>query len=92
MMKITMEYYKFNGNTEVHHLSKTMKHYTKQLTRWAKAIEADRLDIIFYWNEYIGYYAQGWAYFADNSVTSWSVGRYSKGHYKFKDMLKCYAD
>lgn len=83
MKKIKMNYYR---------LSKEMKHYKKQLIRWAKAIEADRLEIIFYWNEYTGYYAQGWAFNSDNSVASWSVGKYSKGHYKFKDVSKCYAD
>ena len=92
-MTTIMGYYSLKGNIKVNHLSKEMKHYKKQLMRWAKAIGADRLDIVFYYNEYVGCYAQGWVYFdASNSVTSWSVGKYSKGHYKFKDASKCYAD
>lgn len=90
-MTTTMGYYSLQGKVKVNHLSKEMRHYKKQLVRWAKTIGADRLDIVFYWNEYAGYYAYGWA-FVSNSVSSWGVGKCSKGHYKFKNASKCYAD
>lgn len=93
-MRTIMKYYSFdlNKDNKVYRLLKEMKHYKKQLIRWAKAIGADRLNITFYWNEYIGYYALGSALFDDNNIAHWTVGKYSKGHYKFKDVSKCYAD
>lgn len=53
-MKTTMEMYPGN---RVGKLSKKQRRIKKSISTYARKLHVSEVKIVFYWNEYIGYYA-----------------------------------
>ena len=56
-MKTTMEMYPGN---RVEKLSKKQRRIKKSIATYARKLHASEVKIVFYWNEYLGYYAYAW--------------------------------
>lgn len=64
-MKTTMEIYPGN---RVGKLSKKQRRIKKSISTYARKLHASEVKIVFYWNEYIVYYAYAWAKCSDGTM------------------------